>query len=132
MLAGANWMFFSIAAGLGSCIGMLLLAYNVIAVAMFMREDTDGASSGMAKAAWGVGVLSLFFSMTPCFGVLLPLVAIILSRVERGRIYRDESPLAGATPVRMGSVNGGVALLIWLITTAGMMASMLISSAPAG
>jgi len=131
MLAGANWMFFSLAAGLGSCIGMLLLAYNVIAIVMFMREESDEASSGMAKAAWAVGVASLFFSMTPCFGIFLPLVAIILARVERGRIYRDESPLAGATPVRMGSVNGGVAMLIWVLTSAGLMTSFLVGGAPA-
>jgi len=128
MLAGANWMFFSLAASIGSCIAMLLLGYNLIAAVMFMREESEGTSSGLAKAAWAVGLIALFFSMTPCLGGLLPLVAIILARVERGRIYRDESPLAGATPVRMGSVNGGVAMLLWLLGTAGLFATMVIPS----
>jgi len=128
MLAGANWMFFSLSASIGSCIGMLLLAYNVIALIMFMREDSEGSSSGLAKAAWGVGLMAVFFALTPCFGLFLPLIAIILARVERGRIYRDESPLAGATPVRMGSVNGGVALLISVVGLAGTMMTLLIPS----
>lgn len=118
-----NMMFFSVTLGISSCVGMILLAYNLIALVMFMREETEGSASGMAKAAWGLGILSLFFSAAPCLGVFLPLVAIIVSRVERGRIYRDESPLAGATPVRMGSVNGSCAMLIWLITSVGLVGS---------
>jgi len=128
MLAGANWMFFSLTASISSCIGMLLVGYNLIALIMFMREESEGTSSGLAKAAWGVGLMAVFFSMTPCLGVFLPLVAIILARVERGRIYRDESPLAGATPVRMGSVNGGVAMLMWVLGSAGLLMTLLMPS----
>ena len=119
MFVAPNMMAYSVFASLASCIGMLMLAYNLIAVVMYMREDSDGSASGLAKAAWLMGIVSLFFSGLPCFGMFLPFIAVILARVERGRIYREESPLAGATPVRMGSLNGGIALLLFAITNAG-------------
>lgn len=132
MSAGINWMYLSLSMGIASCIGTLLLGYNAIALVMYMREESEGSASGMAKAAWGVGLLSLLLSWVPCFGVMLPFVAIILARLERGRIYRDESPLAGATPVRMGTVNAWIAIMLWLLTSAGSLTSFLLSGPTGG
>jgi hypothetical protein len=109
--------------GVGNCVVMLLALYNVIALVGVMRSDDEGASSGLAKGAWGMGCLSVVFF--PC-APILSIVAMILSRLEIGRVYRDESPLASATPARMGSVNGGVALLVFALWSVGVLATVLL------
>ncbi len=122
----ANAMFFTYAAvGLGSCIGFLLLAYNVVGLISYLREDTGGESaSALAKAAWAIGFLSGLLGPCAWLGAV---VAIVLARVERSRIYAEKAPLAGATPCRMAAVNGGVVLLNWLLVTAGLLATWLSS-----
>lgn len=120
----ANSFFFMYVAGtMGSCIGILLFLYNVVGVISFLREDTGGESASMlSKAAWAIGFLSGLLGPCAWFGALL---ALILARVERGRIYAEKSPLAGATPCRMASVNGGMILVIWAVFTAGAVATWL-------
>ena len=98
--------------GAGTCISGLLVAYNLIALVMFLREDTEGSASGMAKAAWALGALSLFTFGIPCLGSLVPFAPILIARIEKGRIYRDEAPLAGATPVRLAGINGWISLML--------------------
>jgi len=121
-------LFLYVAAGLGSCVGLVLLMYNVVAAVLFMREEGDGVSSGLAKAAWATGVFALFTWAVPCVGLLVALTAVVLGRVERGRIYRDESSLAGATPVRMASVNGGVALAMQVFAFLGAAVDIVMSN----
>lgn len=101
-----------LAGGLGSCLLSVLLVYNLVAVVFFMRERTEGSASGLSKAAWAIGVLAVVF--LPC-AWFLGLVALVLGRVERGRIYRDQSSLASATPARMAGINGGMAFVVWLL-----------------
>ena len=118
----ANSFFFMYVAGtLGSCVGALLFLYNVVGLVSFMREDTGGESASMlAKAAWAIGFLSGLLGPCMWFGAV---IALILARVERGRIYAEKSPLAGATPCRMASVNGGLMLVIWVVFTAGALST---------
>jgi len=118
-----SWFFLYGSAFLGSCLFGVLVLYNIVGAIGFMREDTGGeSSSALAKAAWLVGLAS--FLLGPCawMGAVL---AIVLARVERGRIYEEKASLAGATPCRMASVNGGVTLLLWAMLTAGMVATYL-------
>jgi len=126
-----SYLYLSITSGVGTCIGALLLAYNVIALVMFMREDSEGSASGMAKAAWGLGVVSVFTAGMPCIGMLMPFLPIILARVEKGRIYRDESPLAGATPVRLAGINGWIAFMLSAGDPPGVVLTVALSM-PAG
>lgn len=128
LAAGGSFVMLYAMSGVGSCIGILIALYNLIMVIGFMREQTDGAASAMSKASWGVGCLALLFM--PC-GWFFGLVAIILSRVETGRIYRDESPLASATPTRMGSLNGAMAIVIFMLYFVGAIASFALGSADA-
>lgn len=120
--AGPSTFILSLFGGVGNCIILLLALYNLIALIGVMRSKDEGGASAIAKGAWGVGCLSAV--IFPC-APLLSLVAIIMSRIEIGRVYRDESPLASATPARMGSVNGGVALLVWFLTLLGVLVSFL-------
>lgn len=124
--SGMPSMFiFGLSASVGSCIFLLLVLYNLVALIGVMRSDDEVGASGLAKAAWGVGFLSvIFITCSP----LLSLIAVVLSRVEIGRVYRDESPLASATPARMGSVNAGVAFVIWLILAMGAVLNLVTSS----
>lgn len=106
-----------LASGVANCIVLFLALYNLVVLVGVMRADDEGGNvSGMAKGAWGIGCLSALF--IPC-APFLSLVAFVLSSVEIGRVYRDESSLASATPARMGRVNGGVAFLVWMLLTAG-------------
>ena len=100
-------------AGSGSivCIASVLLLYNLIVLVGQIRQKSDEAVSGMAKAAWALSVVSLFLG--PCIW-LGALVSIVLGRVERGRIYRGESTIASATAARMAALNGWFALLFLL------------------
>ncbi len=108
---------------MGSCMWFILVFYNLAGLFSYSREDTDGESaSAMAKMAWAIGFLS--FLLGPC-AFLGALLAIVLSRVETGRMYSEKSSLAGATPCRMASVNGGVNLLMWVIFTAGIVAGLM-------
>lgn len=120
-----NAILMYVSGGMGSCVGLVVLLYNLVTAVLFLREETEGTSSGLAKASWALGLAALFTWFLPCVGGLLAIAAIVVARVERGRIYRDESSLAGATPVRMGSVDGGVALLLQLLMFVGMLAGII-------
>ena len=108
---------------LGSCVGFILLLNNLAGLFSYSREDTDGESaSAMAIAAWAIGFLA--FLLGPC-SIFASLLAIVLSRVETGRMYAEESSLAGATPCRMATVNGVANILIWVLLTGGLIAALL-------
>ncbi|MCB9676642.1 MAG: hypothetical protein H6737_16110 [Alphaproteobacteria bacterium] len=119
--AGTSFFILYLFVGVGQCITVLLGLYNLVAIVGVMRSEDEGSASGMAKGAWATGCLSAV--LIPC-APLLSLVAIILSRIEIGRVYRDESPLASATPARMGSVNGGVALLVFFLVLTGAIVNL--------
>ncbi len=122
-MSGANLGFMYGAGGIGSCLVALLLLYNLVVAVMFLREETDGVSSPMAKATWAVGVLAVLGWWFPCVGAIFAIVAIVLAQIERGRIYRDESSLAGSTPIRMGRIDGIVVLIVQLLLIGGMIAT---------
>jgi hypothetical protein len=110
--------------GIGSCFVALLLVYNLVTAILYLREDTDGASSGLAKAAWATGVLAVLGWWFPCVGTLIAIAAILLARVENGRIYRDEASLSGATPVRMAQIDGWIVLLVQVVALAATILTM--------
>jgi hypothetical protein len=120
---GTSFFILYLFSGVGNCVIFLLGLYNLIALIGVMRSEDEVGASGLAKGAWGVGCLAAV--LFPC-APLLSLIAIVLSRVEISRVYRDESPLASATPARMGSVNGGVALVVWLLVTVGAILNLAI------
>ncbi|MEZ4316639.1 MAG: hypothetical protein R3F61_04025 [Myxococcota bacterium] len=118
---GTSFFILYLFVGVGQCITLLLALYNLVAIVGVMRSDDDGSASALSKGAWGLGCLAAI--LTPCAPVL-SLIAIIMSRIEIGRVYRDESPLASATPARMGSVNGGVALLVFMLVFLGAIVNL--------
>ena len=122
--AGNAFFLLYASSGFGSCIWFLLMFYNLIALIQYMRSDTDGeTASGLSKAAWAVGFFS--FLLGPCmwFGAV---IALIMARVERGRIYDERSSFASGTPATMGSINGGVTLLMYVIFLAGVLSSFVL------
>jgi len=129
-MSSASFGFMYGAGGIGSCLVALLLLYNLVVAVMFLREETDGASSPMAKATWAVGVLAVLGWWFPCVGAILAIAAIVLAQIERGRIYRDESSFAGSTPIRMGRIDGIVVLIVQLILIGGIVATVLRGGMP--
>jgi hypothetical protein len=125
---GANLAFLYLTGGIGSCVGVVVILYNLVAVALYVREETEGRSSAMAIISWAIGVLAMLIWWMPCVGGVAGILAMFVSRLERGRIYRDESGLAGATPVRMAYVNGGMALILHVLLWLGMIGSWLFGS----
>ena len=101
-----------IALVLGFGVVVLLGIYNVIAGVLFLRESIDGNATWMAKAAWALSGVALTGWCLPCVGTGTALVALVLARVERRRIYASKAPLASATPVRMARINGGWSLML--------------------
>lgn len=122
-MSDTNPIFLYFTGGIGSCVGVLVVLYNLVAVVLYLREETDGRSSGVALTSWAIGTLSVLVWWVPCVGGAAALLAMLISRIERGRIYRDEAPLAGATPVRMANLNGATALAL----QAGLMVVLLAS-----
>lgn len=114
--AGTSFFILYLFAGVGNCVILLLSLYNLVALIGVMRSEDEVGASGLAKGAWGMGCLAAI--LIPC-SPLISLIAVVMSRIEISRVYRDESPLASATPARMGSVNAGVAFLVWLLLTLG-------------
>ena len=122
---GANLVFLYFTGAMGSCVGVLVALYNLIAAVLFLREETEGHSSTLALTAWAIGVLATMIWWLPCVGGMAALLSILVARMERARIYRDQSPLAGATPVRMAHGNGSVALVLQSILLFSLLASWL-------
>lgn len=121
--SSANAFFFLYVTGFfGSCMGLFLLLYNVVGLVGFLREDNTEPASGLAKAAWAVGFFSGLLGPCAWVGAVL---ALVLARVERGRIYAETSSLSGATPCRMATVNGGLILAMWAILSFGSLATWL-------
>jgi hypothetical protein len=125
---GVNLVFLYLTGSMGSCVGVLVLLYNLISVVLYLREETEGRSSGVAIAAWAIGVLATLIWWLPCVGGLAALLAVLVARMERGRIYRDQAPLAGATPVRMAHGNGNIALVLHSILMFSLLASWLLGT----
>lgn len=107
---------------------LLLLIYNAVALFLFMHERADQGASQLALLAWGAGLASVLSWCAPGLGGLLAFVAVWLARQERVRIYRDEAPLAGATPVRLAHLNGASALVLhsamWVVLAARWLAGL--------
>lgn len=117
-MQSVNLLFVYVSLVLGVGLTLVLLLYNVVAGALFLRESGDGSASTPAKVSWGLGALALMSAVLPCVGAVLGVVAIGLASWERRRIYNDTSSLAGATPVRMGRFNGFTALFVQLVLIA--------------
>jgi hypothetical protein len=90
-----------------SCFAIVITLYNLWTAITMMRSTEEGAS-GLSKAAWAVSVLAYFTG--PC-GLFFALVAVIMSRIETGRVWREESPISSATPCRMASINAAMLVL---------------------
>ena len=98
------------------CVFSVMFVYNLYGGAQFRREEHDEKASSLSMAAWGIGLLAY---LPLCCPGLLAVVAIVMSWVERQRIYSDRSTLASSTPARMGTINGVMALLGYVLIMAG-------------
>lgn len=115
---------------LGSGVVVLLGIYNVIAGILFLRERIDGNASWIAKIAWALSAASLAMWCLPCLGTGAALTAMLLARIERGRIYASKAPLASATPVRMARINGGWALILQFVVFGTLIVGQLMNAVP--
>ena len=126
MESSTNVLFLVISGTIGVVVTGVLLLYNVVAAVLFLRETGDGESSGLARAAWALGIGSLASWCLPCVGTGLAIGAVVVAQIERVRIYRDQSTIAGATPVRMGSVNGWASLVLQFLLLLSLVAGALV------
>ena len=110
---GPNALFF-IGLGGASCLGMLLTVYNLFVLIGVFRAKDEEAASGMAKAAWALSLAAWFLG--PC-GLFVAFIAWVIARLEGNKIWREESPISSATPVRMATVNAGALVLAQILMT---------------
>ncbi len=116
------------AVGIDCCGLSAILLFNIYSLVSFMREDREEGASSLSLAAWAIGFISPLLG--PC-AIFPALLAMVLAGFERKRIYQEKSPLASSTPARMGSINGNVALLLWLVlVAAGIFQSFMAGSVP--
>ncbi len=116
------------AVGIDCCCLSVLLLFNIYSLVSFMREDREERASSLSMAAWAIGFISPLLG--PC-AVIPALLAMVLAGFERKRIYQEKSPLASSTPARMGSINGNVAVFLWLVlVAAGILQSFTVGSVP--
>jgi hypothetical protein len=122
--AANGFFLLYVSSGMGSCIWMILVFYNLISLVGFMRSDTGGESASvLSKLAWAVGFFS--FMLGPC-AWLGAVAALIMAKVERGRIYEEASTVASSTPCSMASINGGVTLVLCALFMAGGLSAALL------
>ena len=130
LIPDTNVLFLVVSACIGVVITLVLLLYNVVALVLFLRETSDGDSSTLAKFAWATGLASLTMWCVPCLGTVLGIVSVVVSQIERVRIFRDQSSLAGATPARLGSVNGWASLIIQFLLLVSLVVGALVPTGP--
>src|SRR5688500_7116540 len=106
-------MLLWVGVGIGSCIGVLLALYNLYVLVQFLRAPGDKASP-MSLGAWILSFASLFLG--PC-GLFTGLIALVLARIEQGRIYNEQSSPSSQTPVNMASVNFAVFVIVSIVMT---------------
>lgn len=124
-MEASNFVLVYLTGSLGSCFAVVALLYNLVAGVLYAREETEGRSSSIAITSWAFGILAMLLFWLPCVGGVAAMVAIAVGYLERGRIYRDQSSLASATPVRMGISNGFWALVLHGVLLAAMAISWL-------
>ena len=113
-----------VSSGMGSCIWVILVIYNLISLIGHMRADHDGeTASGLSKGAWAVGFFSFLLGPCACLGAI---TALIIANIERGRIYEEASSVASSTPCSMASINGGVVLLLCALMLGGGLSTFLL------
>ena len=110
---GPNPLFF-IGLGGASCLGMLLTVYNLFVLIGVFRAKEEEPASGLAKGAWALSLIAWFLG--PC-GLFVAFIAWVIARLEGNKIWREESPISSATPVRMATVNAGALVLAQILMT---------------
>ncbi|MEZ4236732.1 MAG: hypothetical protein R3F59_11370 [Myxococcota bacterium] len=125
MTNGGNYVLVWLTGGIGSCLGVVVLLYNAVAAVLFSREETEGRASSLSITCWAIGVLAMLLWWLPCVGGAAGLFSMVVGYFERGRIYRDQSSLASATPVRMGISNGALAVVLHSVLMLVMLVSWL-------
>jgi hypothetical protein len=108
----ASSVLLYVPAVVGWSAALLLVIYNVVALFLFLYERADRGASGLAVLSWVAGLLAVLGWCAPCLGGMLALTALAVARHERIKIYRGRSPLAGATPVRLATLDGSAALVL--------------------
>lgn len=99
--------------GATSCFAILLLGYNLSGVVSLVRDKRDERpASPMSLVAWGLSIASLFLG--PC-GFLTALIALLLARIESGRIFAEQSSMRSTGPVHMANVNAAMAIVLLVV-----------------
>lgn len=116
-IQGATWL----------CVGALLLIYNLVAVVKYLREDSEESASGLAWAAFVLGLLSI----TPACGCFLAAIPWGIASYERSRIYKGDASLRGAGLTRAGGLTAVIILVMGILQIAISIISTLMASSAA-
>lgn len=117
VVSGGSTLLYSIVGGSVGCFGFALLIYNAIALFKYFREESTEKASGMAFAAYALGIVSIF-----CGGCFMAWIPLVLANIERKRIYREESSLRSTGLVRAATLTSGVVVVVSVV---GILAGIL-------
>ena len=103
---------------LGTATILGLVGYNLLGLFRYLKQPSpEEAASTLAVTAWALSFVA--FLCGPCSWVPAGCTAVLI-RVERRRMYEERSSLAGATPLRLASVNVVLTLVQWLLFSAAL------------
>jgi hypothetical protein len=112
-----------IGTGVGSCLTVLMLISNIVAAVRYLTSEGTEPASPASLAAWGVSVASFFLG--PC-GFLTALIAVVLARVERAKVFREEASAWSLMPCSMANTNSFAFVVVTVIIWVGIIAGFVI------
>jgi hypothetical protein len=90
-------------AGLGACVLVVMAIINGMGVVRYLRRTGDDAATALSLGGWVMSVVGLFLG--PC-ALLTAVAALIIARLETGRVQREEASAWTLIPCQMMRING--------------------------
>lgn len=108
--------------GIGACLTAVLLLSNAMSAFRYFTREGDEPASPMSLAAWALSLAWLILG--PC-GFLTSVIALVLARIERAKVFRQEASPWTMLPCSTATTNSIMSLAIMaLFATAGVLAYM--------
>ncbi len=111
--SGPNFMFLGIGGTGIACFASVVWLYNLWIVIGMVRDAEAEAASGLAKGAWALSMLAWF--VPGCGLLVLGPIAVIMSRMVTGQVYREEASISSNIPAGMASINVGLLVVYALM-----------------
>jgi ectoine hydroxylase-related dioxygenase (phytanoyl-CoA dioxygenase family) len=105
---------------MGACLTTLLLLSNAMSVFRYVTRQGEEPASTMSLAAWGLSLAWLILG--PC-GFLTSIIALVISRTEKAKVFAQEASPWTMIPCSVATTNSLMSIVILgLFAVAGVLA----------